>query len=353
MPKSFLLKRKSTNTSTSKLQNQQKEHEDQKEESLTSEDRSIQSKILTESPKAPTDSSHVVFEAKDEFATPTASPVKYSPEQPFSIYSPFYGLPFPGVADNSHNNFHTYFNTLPSDFRYFHLADFRNSWTPNLGSAHQPAFNSDDFNGELAFSAPTKVILPNEMRQPYRCEQCGKIFKTKYTLAIHLKMPNHTFARPFVCNTCGKGFRLSSTLCRHKIIHTKEKPYKCHICEKAFNRSSTLKTHLRTHNIEKEFVCDRCGKGFHQKGNLRNHILIHTGEKPYKCSLCQKAFNKLSNLKFHMHVHAENSPYRCGVCSVTFSRRCDLKNHIHNAHSQNEADFWVRYQDRSINTSPS
>ncbi|XP_074609282.1 uncharacterized protein LOC141863588 isoform X2 [Acropora palmata] len=116
MPKSFLLKRKSTNTSTSKLQNRQKEHEDQKEESLTSEDRSIQSKILTESPKAPTDSSHVVFEAKDEFATPTASPVKYSPEQPFSIYSPFYGLPFPGVADNSHNNFDTYFNTLPSDF---------------------------------------------------------------------------------------------------------------------------------------------------------------------------------------------------------------------------------------------
>lgn len=165
-------------------------------------------------------------------------------------------------------------------------------------------------------------------KQPYRCEQCGKIFKTKYTLTIHLKMPSHTGAKPFVCAICGKGFRLSSTLCRHKIIHTSEKPHKCHICDKAFNRSSTLKTHIRTHSEMKEFVCDICGKGFHQKGNLRNHVLIHTGEKPYHCNLCEKAFNKLSNLKFHMHVHTDNAPYRCRFCKTCFTRRCDLKLHI-------------------------
>ena len=97
-------------------------------------------------------------------------------------------------------------------------------------------------------------------KQPYKCDQCGKIFKTKYTLTIHLKMPSHTGAKPFVCAICGKGFRLSSTLCRHKIIHTSEKPHKCHICDKAFNRSSTLKTHIRTHSELKEFICDICGK---------------------------------------------------------------------------------------------
>lgn len=172
-------------------------------------------------------------------------------------------------------------------------------------------------------------------KQPYKCDQCGKIFKTKYTLTIHLKMPSHTGAKPFVCAICGKGFRLSSTLCRHKIIHTSEKPHKCHICDKAFNRSSTLKTHVRTHSEFKEFVCDICGKGFHQKGNLRNHVLIHTGEKPYHCNLCEKAFNKLSNLKFHMHIHTDNAPYRCRLCKTCFTRRCDLKLHIAECNGQN------------------
>lgn len=266
---------------------------------------------------------------------------KFQYHDQFSIYNPLFPLAVPGLTNNLRGGSCPDFSRMHADFTFMHFSSFRNErfdWSPSF-STNQPAVNFDVFKGEMLFSPPAKVMIPSEVRQPFRCDQCGKIFKTKYTLAIHLKMPNHTVARPFVCSTCGKGFRLSSTLCRHKIIHTKEKPYKCHVCEKAFNRSSTLKTHVRTHSLEKEFVCDRCGKGFHQKGNLRNHILIHTGEKPYKCTLCQKAFNKLSNLKFHMHVHTDNSPYRCKVCKVSFSRRCDLKSHVENAHSQKESEF--------------
>ena len=289
-------------------------------------------------PRSPSVTSQVDAQDRNIFSTrETAFDKDFSH---LYIYNPVYHFPVPDALRSVYEKDKAVFNNMHACFSYLHTtrSEHFESWRSNA-IGYLPVVSYDVFKGENLLASPSKVLIPEEVREPYRCDQCGKVFKTKYTLAIHLKMPNHTFARPFVCNTCGKGFRLSSTLCRHKIIHTKDKPYKCHLCEKAFNRSSTLKTHVRTHSLEKEFVCERCGKGFHQKGNLRNHILIHTGEKPYKCTLCHKAFNKLSNLKFHMHVHTDNSPYKCSFCKVSFSRRCDLKSHVHTAHSQNESEI--------------
>ena len=107
----------------------------------------------------------------------------------------------------------------------------------------------------------------------------------------------------FECETCGKCFKKRRDLNVHVRIHTGEKPFPCKTCKKVFAYSSALKAHARTHTGEKPYVCKYCNKGFTQSTHLKSHERIHTGEKPYKCKKCKTCFNQKSSLNTHEKTH--------------------------------------------------
>ena len=191
----------------------------------------------------------------------------------------------------------------------------------------------------------------DKQREPFRCLDCGQIFRTRSNFNTHLR--THTVKGPQHCDICDKLFvNLRSHV---QQVHQKLRTHTCHLCDKPFGKKSGLDRHILTvHEKMRNYYCDLCQKSFGEKAQLLRHRKIHfkstalepdsgsisedqeiiEDKKRYKCGRCKKILNSRAALKRHRSlVHLKERNFLCNFCPKKFGEKSNLMRHIMKAHA--------------------
>lgn len=147
--------------------------------------------------------------------------------------------------------------------------------------------------------------------------------------------------------------------CFVKLIDIKKRPspqkINCSLCGKRFRLRAQLKVHLRSHTGTKPFKCDKCKKVFKYSWNLDKHkkelcsgsTAEHITQpstsggfpKQFACPTCQQTFQYSYNRIRHMRYRCLNeymqmgkgkvgNEHKCPLCTKTFSKVSSRNRHI-------------------------
>ena len=109
----------------------------------------------------------------------------------------------------------------------------------------------------------------------------------------------------FTCGYCGKIFKHKKDLKIHLLKHTGERPHSCTFCDKSFTTISSLDTHFRTHTGARPYACELCPKAFADNSNRIRHQNTHKPDSHVACGICSKKYSRTSRLKIHMSKHMQ------------------------------------------------
>jgi hypothetical protein len=173
---------------------------------------------------------------------------------------------------------------------------------------------------------------------PYSCLACGKNYKSKRQVQIHVKShsipqeidveqapepepkPSFTYSEdqllPYSCSTCSKNYKSKRQVENHIKTHSNHTENEdcsensakraiqidCEFCDGYLLPWETPHQHLLKHKSEFKFSCNICLQKFHLEQGLRNHIRwVHLLK--YRCFYCPKRFKTDLELMEHNKEH--------------------------------------------------
>lgn len=185
------------------------------------------------------------------------------------------------------------------------------------------------------------------------CHFCGKCFNTPQTLKNHAR--GHRGAKPYRCLECGKVFKKRAYLIGHKSIH--QRRIQCTVCRKILPTIGELIQHRSSHLKRGMLSCPDCNQQFQYPAHLLRHLKTHknkekktgqlqerpplkpqqslesvkekSGPKQLQCFLCKEVFNDAQVLRKHSLTHISgSSSNQCPFCKHNFSNRRYLLRHM-------------------------
>lgn len=176
--------------------------------------------------------------------------------------------------------------------------------------------------------------IQKKFREKFPCESCGLEFTAKPRLELHVFMNHAENPRIFNCD-CGKSFKTKLHLNIHvKTMHNLGS-FPCELCEtRVFPTKPKLDRHIREFHAEKK-PCEVCGKLISGVRTMAKHMIGH-GDPLFKCTYegCDKEFFGKLALKDHVAMkHERIESFICPNCGSAFATNKNMKKHIQRQHT--------------------
>lgn len=112
------------------------------------------------------------------------------------------------------------------------------------------------------------IHQPREKSQ-IRCNECGKWLMNTRCYKTHMLLHSDIELQ---CDQCNYKTKKKELLNRHRITkHSTEKPFECHLCGRAFKVKRALTIHIAQHNSTSIFKCTFCDREFNSSTNYYSH----------------------------------------------------------------------------------